>query len=168
MRAIDWTKNVARGAFVVAALLVASPNALADGTPGAHAVHRAAAEHDLRVPLDQAVAVRLGAPAEGIAIGNPSIAGVSVQNDRTLFITGRSYGMTNLTVVGEDGRMVYSARVIVVADETGAVMVTRGNETTRMECTPICRPRPDIGDGREAFQTTNSQITGHASTANNH
>src|SRR5437868_15008964 len=100
MRAIPWMKQAARGVFVSAPLalaLFASAPAHADGIPGAHApaAHREAS-HDIRVPLDQAVFVRLGAPAEGVSIGNPSIAGVSVQNSRMLFVTGRSYGSTNL------------------------------------------------------------------------
>jgi hypothetical protein len=38
-------------------------------------------------------------------------------------------------------------------------MVTRGNDTARLECTPLCRPRPDIGDG-ESSQQVQQQIAG--------
>jgi Flp pilus assembly secretin CpaC len=119
----------------------------------------AADARDIRVALDQAFPIRLSEPAEGVAIGNPTIAGVSVQNDRFLFVTGRSYGSTNLVVVGMDGRLLYSGRIVVTPDETDVVMVTRGNETARLECTPLCRPRPDIGDG-PASQSVNEQIAG--------
>lgn len=119
---------------------------------------------DIRVALDQAFPIRLAESAEGVAIGNPSIAGVSVQNDQFLFVTGRAYGSTNLVVVGEGGRVLYSGRVVVTPDETDVVMVTRGVETARLECTPLCRPRPDIGDGA-ASQEVNAQISAHASTA---
>jgi len=119
----------------------------------------AAHARDIRVALDQAFPIRLSEPAEGVAVGNPAIAGVSVQNDRFLFVTGRSYGATNLVVVGENGRVLYSGRVVVTPDETDVVMVTRGGETARLECTPLCRPRPDIGDG-EASQQVAQQITG--------
>lgn len=104
---------------------------------------------DIRVTLDAAAPLRLSAPADGIAIGNPAIAAVSVQNDRLLFVTGRAYGTTNLIVVAGDGRVVYSGRVIVQPDETNTVMLTRGGQTTateRLECTPLCRPRPDGAD----------------------
>jgi Flp pilus assembly secretin CpaC len=124
----------------------------------------AADARDIRVALDQAFPIRLAESAEGVAIGNPSIAGVSVQNDRFLFVTGRSYGSTNLVVVGANGRVLYQGRVVVTPDETDVVMVTRGNETARLECTPLCRPRPDIGDG-EASQAVAQQITGRASAA---
>jgi Flp pilus assembly secretin CpaC len=119
---------------------------------------------DIRVALDQAFPIRLAESAEGVAIGNPSIAGVSVQNDRFLFVTGRSYGSTNLVVVGANGRVLYQGRVVVTPDETDVVMVTRGVETARLECTPLCRPRPDIGDG-EASQAVAQQITGRAAAA---
>lgn len=123
-----------------------------------------ASARDIRVALDQAFPIRLSEAAEGVAIGNPAIAGVTVQNDMFLFVTGRSYGSTNLVVVGNNGRVLYSGRVVVTPDETDVVMVTRGNETARLECTPLCRPRPDIGDG-QASQSVNEQITTRAATA---
>lgn len=98
---------------------------------------------DIRVAPDQAFPIRLSEPAEGVAIGNPAIAAVTVQNDRFLFVTGRTYGSTNLVVVGEGGRVLYSGRVVVTPDETDVVMVTRGVETARLECTPTCRSRPE-------------------------
>jgi Flp pilus assembly secretin CpaC len=121
---------------------------------------------DVRVALDQAFPIRLSEPAEGVAIGNPSIAGVSVQNDRFLFVTGRSYGSTNLVVVGANGRVLYTGRVVVTPDETDVVMVTRGADTARLECTPLCRPRPDIGDSGQETAAVNEQITGRAAAAN--
>jgi Flp pilus assembly secretin CpaC len=124
----------------------------------------AAEARDIRVALDQAFPIRLAEPAEGVAIGNPTIAGVSVQNDRFLFVTGRAYGATNLVVVGANGRVLYSGRVVVTPDERDVVMVTRGVETARLECTPLCRPRPDIGDGQGARAVTD-QIAGRASAA---
>lgn len=128
------------------------------------AASSAAFARDVRVALDQAFPIRLSEPAEGVAIGNPAIAGVSVQNDRFLFVTGRSYGSTNLVVVGANGRVLYSGRVVVTPDETDVVMVTRGTETARLECTPLCRPRPDIGDGQSSA-TASDQITSHAAAA---
>ncbi|HRK63215.1 MAG TPA: pilus assembly protein N-terminal domain-containing protein [Terricaulis sp.] len=118
-----------------------------------------ASARDIRVSLDQAFPIRLAEAAEGVAIGNPSIAGVSVQNDRFLFVTGRSYGSTNLVVVGASGRVLYSGRVQVVPDETDVVVVTRAGQTARLECTPLCRPRPDIGDDAQTASALQGQIT---------
>lgn len=119
-----------------------------------------ASAEDIRISLDEAVPIRISGAAEGVAIGNPNIAGVSVQDDRLIFVTGRSYGTTNLVIVGNGGRVIYSGRVSVVPNEDGVVMVTRGGATSRLECSPICRPRPDIGDSAEAFQAARGQITG--------
>ena len=100
---------------------------------------------DIHLSLDQAFPIRLGAPAAGVAVGNPNIAGVSVQDDQLLFVTGRSYGTTNLVIVGDGGRVLYSGRVIVGADEAGGVMVVRGTQVERLTCSPLCRSRPDVG-----------------------
>jgi Flp pilus assembly secretin CpaC len=124
----------------------------------------AAEARDIRVSLDQAFPIRLSEAAEGVAIGNPTIAGVSVQNDHFLFVTGRSYGSTNLVVVGANGRVLYSGRVVVTPDETDVVMITRGVETARLECTPLCRPRPDIGDG-ERSTSVQDQIASRGGSA---
>lgn len=124
----------------------------------------AASAREIQVALDQSFPLRLAGSVEGVAVGNPSIAGVSVQNDHFLFVTGRSYGTTSLTVVGANNSILYQGRVTVVPDENGTVIVTRGAETARLECAPICRPRPDIGDGAGS-QSVNEQITSHASTA---
>jgi len=118
---------------------------------------------DIRVALDQSFPVRLTEAASGVAIGNPTIAGVSMQNDHFFFVTGRSYGTTNLTVVDANNRVLYSGRVTVVPDETNVVRVTRGTETAQLECTPNCRAAPDIGD--PTYADVSSQVNSRASAA---
>lgn len=114
---------------------------------------------ELRVPLDQSRPIELNQPISGVVIGNPTVAGVSVQNDRLLFVTGRSYGQTNVIIVGANGRPMFETMVTVVPDESNVVMVTRGNATSRLDCTPLCRRRPDISDDAESFSRTTQQIT---------
>jgi Flp pilus assembly secretin CpaC len=128
------------------------------------AVAPAASAREIRVALDQAFPLRMAQPVEGVAVGNPSIAAVSVQNDRFLFVTGRSYGTTSLTIIGANNSILYQGRIVVEPDETGTVIVNRGGDTSRLECSPICRARPDIGDGQSS-QQVNEQITAHATTA---
>lgn len=111
-----------------------------------------AVARDIRVAPDQAFPIRLAESAEGVAIGNPAIAAVTVQDDRFLFVTGRTYGTTNLVVVGAGGRVLYSGRVVVAPDETDVVMVTRGVETARLECTPLCRARAEANSGGGSSQ----------------
>jgi Flp pilus assembly secretin CpaC len=123
----------------------------------------AAQARDIQVALDQSFPVRLAQSASGVAVGNPTIAAVSMQNDHLFFVTGRAYGTTNITVVDANNRVMYSGRVVVVPDETHVVRVTRGTETAQLECTPMCRPAPDIGDA--TFEAVSQQITSRASSA---
>jgi Flp pilus assembly secretin CpaC len=125
----------------------------------------AAQAQEMRVALDQSRAIELNQPISGVVIGNPGVAGVSVQNDRLLFVTGRSYGQTNVIVVGANGKPILERRITVVPDESNVVMVTRGAATARMECTPLCRRRPDISDDPDAFSKVNEQITQRAGAA---
>lgn len=120
---------------------------------------------EVKVALDQSRPISLPASATGVVVGNPSVAGVSIQNDRLLFVTGRSYGSTNLIVVGPSGRPIFEARVTVIPDETNVVMVTRGAATARLDCSPMCRRRPDISDEQNAFSQTNEQIATRNSQA---
>lgn len=120
---------------------------------------------EVQVALDQSRPITLPSAASGVVIGNPTVAGVSVQNDRLLFVTGRSYGSTNLIVVGANGRPIYEARVTVIPDESNVVMVTRGTATARLDCSPLCRRRPDISDDQAAFAQTNEQIAARAGAA---
>jgi Flp pilus assembly secretin CpaC len=143
-----WRIRSAIGA-AVAALCAAAP----------------AAALEVKVPLDQARPVTLAVPASGVVVGNSSIAGVSLQSDRLLFVTGRSYGSTNLIVVSATGRTIYEARVSVVPDESNMVMVTRGVATVGQECSPTCRRRPDISDDAGAYDLTTKQIRDHAAIA---
>lgn len=120
---------------------------------------------EVQVALDQSRSITLPSSASGVVIGNPTVAGVSVQNDRLLFVTGRSYGSTNLIVVGRNGRPILETRVTVIPDESNVVMVTRGAATQRFDCTPLCRRRPDISDDQQSFSQTNEQISARASAA---
>ncbi len=124
-----------------------------------------AAARDVRVAIDSSTPLRLSEAAQGVAIGNSSIAGVSVQNERLLFVTGRSYGATSLTIVGQEGRILFSGRVIVTPDESGSVFVMRGTDMSRMTCAPICRPHPDIGDSADSFARATQQSEAHAGAA---
>lgn len=147
-----WSGGLAKAAIVGLALAAAAP---------------AFAATPFQVPIDQARPLSLKAAAAGIVIGNPSIVGVTLQSDKLLFVTGKSYGTTNLIIVGEGGRPIYEGLITVTGDEsaTGVVTLTRGLTTIRQSCNPICRSTPDISDDPEAFNEANSQVTTHAARA---
>lgn len=124
----------------------------------------AAAVPEFRVAIDQARALSSPGPVRGVVIGNPSIAGVSVQNDRLVFVTGRSYGSTNIILVGDRGP-IFQGRITVVSDESNAVIVTKGAWSVRYDCTPECKRRPDPSDEPSAFNATIGAINARAGAA---
>lgn len=99
-----------------------------------------AQERPLDVKLDQATQVRLRAPAGSVIVANPRIADVTVTDARTLFITGKSYGLTEIIAVDALGRPLFQSQVAVSPGETGSVRVWRGGEAVEIACGARCAP----------------------------
>lgn len=99
-----------------------------------------AQERPLDVKLDQATQVRLRAPAGSVIVANPRIADVTVTDARTLFITGKSYGLTEIIAVDALGRPLFQRQVAVSPGETGSVRVWRGGEAVEFACGARCAP----------------------------
>ena len=85
--------------------------------PAAHAGEDFAAmnavpEAGIHVVLNQAKIVKLSQPAATVIIGNPEIADATVRDSRTLVLTGRGFGQTNLVILDRAGNpisvMMYS------------------------------------------------------------
>lgn len=118
-------------ALLAAAAVMAAPAALAqDRSSG----------RDLNVDIDQSARVQLAAPAGSVIVGNPRIADVTVVDARTLYVTGRGYGVTEVVAVDANGRPVFQSRVVVTAGDTGQVRVWRGAQATEMACASTCSP----------------------------
>lgn len=94
----------------------------------------------LNVEIDQSARVQLAAPAGSVIVGNPQIADVTVVDARTLFITGRGYGVTEIVAVDGAGRTVFQSQVVVTAGDSGRVRVWRGAQPTEMACAAACSP----------------------------
>jgi Flp pilus assembly secretin CpaC len=92
------------------------------------------------VEIDRSARVALRGPAGSVIVGNPQIADVTVVDAQTLFITGRGYGVTEVTVVDPLGRTVFQSEVVVTGGATGTVRVWRGGQATEMACAASCAP----------------------------
>jgi hypothetical protein len=121
----------------------------------------------MRIVIDEAEILTLTRPAASIIIGNPSVAGVSVENPTTLVVTGRSYGLTNLMVLDGHGRAIFSGDVVVADRSNGVLTLVRGNQNGQRTfvCAPRCTPMPDIGDDQEQFEKLQTQTAGRAAAA---
>lgn len=97
----------------------------------------AAAAETLTVQMDQSAAVRLSAPARDVIIGNPNIADVNMLDARRLVVLGKSFGVTNLLVMDQAGRMIYN-RQIVVSAPAPSMNYYRGAEIRNYACSDRC------------------------------
>ncbi len=125
--------------------------AAAAGVPGAKA-------EPVVVTVDQAKLFRVSRPAATIIIGNPAIVDATVEDDQTLILTGRSFGVTNLIVLDENGDSVVDQSVVVKGHETNTVRIYRRESRETLACAPVCEPTLTIGDDSAAFEFASSQI----------
>lgn len=120
-----------RGGIVAASALV-----LASATAAA------AQQAPLEVGIHQVSQVRLNAAAGSVIVANPNIADVTVTDARTLFITGKDYGVTQVVAVDALGRPLFQRQVVVAPAANNAVRVWRGGAATEVACGSTCAPAP--------------------------
>ncbi len=126
---------------------------------------QAAGGDRLDVAVDHARILKIPSAAGSIIIGNPAIVDVTVHDSQTLVLTGRSYGVTNVVVLGHDGEVVLDDDVTVTSREEGSVRIYRQAARTTFSCSPRCEPKVTVGDeygsfnnAVEQFQAVNSMV----------
>lgn len=118
----------------------------------------AAQAREFVVPADQAGLIRLPGDASGVIVGNPGIADAMLYDARTLFVTGKVFGRTNLIVLDDAGRVLYTSDLVVTQPDSGTVQVFRssGRPETYV-CAPTCQAIPQIGDEANWFEQIDRQ-----------
>ena len=71
---------------------------------------------DLNVPMNRAVVVESDIPFAELSIANPGIADISSLSDRTIYVLGKSPGLTTLTLLDASGQLITNVDVRVAAD----------------------------------------------------
>lgn len=79
-------------------------------------VVRKSTESTLAVPMNRAVVVESDTPFAELSIANPAIADISSLSDRTIYVLGKSPGLTTLTLLDANGRLITNVNVRVSAD----------------------------------------------------
>lgn len=110
------------------------------------------------VTVDQAKVFRISRPAATIIVGNPAIVDATIEDEQTLVLTGRSFGVTNLIVLDLKGDAVVDQPVVVRGSETNTVRIYRRNSRETLACAPVCEPTLTIGDNNETFNYASGQI----------
>jgi hypothetical protein len=165
-------KGTAMSAFRIA-LFAAACSLAAAGDAAAHkvVVHRAhrvaSAPHSVVVAMDNVAVVSLKGPATQVYIGNPSIAEITVIDQRHMFVLGKRPGGTNLLALDAGGRVVANEPVTVSNTHPGGVTVYRGSDTFNYICTDHhCETRPVPGDPDAFFENTEKPAKDHEETGN--
>ncbi len=118
-----------------------------------------AVAQSLPIRIDQAARVTLSATARDVIIGNPAVADVTVLDGRTLVVTGKGYGITNLMVVDGVGRTILDRQIIVSANDEGRITMYRGPDIYNYACAPRCERTPMPGEKDATYQQSAAPFT---------
>ncbi len=108
------------------------------------------------VAVDESQIMQLPTQPGAIIIGNPSIADVSIQGQQ-LFVHGRSFGQTNLTILDLQGKQIANFKLVGTLEQESLVTVYRGPRRFSYSCTGSCQSNLQTGDDGEFFRTVNEQ-----------
>ena len=97
-----------------------------------------AADGMLNVFMNQARVLKLDRPVSKVIIGNSDVADATVADAKTIVLTGRSFGTTNLVIIDTDGNAIVDERILVSIDEGNTVRVFRQTVRSVLSCTPNC------------------------------
>jgi len=125
----------------------------------------AASADPFTVKVDQTVTLKVGGAANSVVIGNATVADVAVHDARTLLITGKSFGSTNLTVLDRGGNTIYTNQIVVGGESETGLTIMRGQGAYSYSCVDKCRATAMVGDSPEHFSGVMSTVTGKASAA---
>jgi len=92
----------------------------------------------LRVYMDHARILRLDRPVSKVIVGNAQVADVTVADPKTIVLTGRNFGTTNIVLLDADGNAIVDERILVSIDEGNTVRVFRQTDRSVLSCTPNC------------------------------
>ena len=107
---------------------------------------------DLVIKYDQSQIIRLPTPVSEIIIGNPSIADVSVQSNKMLVVTGKSFGITNIIALDAQKNIIQDQRIVVQRDQSKIVNVQLGGVRRSYNCSSQCNPTITVGDDDKFLQ----------------
>jgi Flp pilus assembly secretin CpaC len=114
----------------------------------------AIADTGIGVTMNEAKIVKLARPADTIIIGNPAIADASVQDSKTIVLTGKGFGTTNLVILDTSGNPIIDEQVTVSRADASSVRIYRRADVQTLSCTPYC----ESAYKNEAEKTSEQQM----------
>ena len=92
----------------------------------------------MRVFLNHAKVLKLDTPVSKVIVGNSNVADATVADARTIVLTGKAFGTTNLVLLDADGNALLDQRILVSIDEGNTVRLFKQVNRTVLSCTPSC------------------------------
>ena len=92
----------------------------------------------LRVYMDHARVLKLDRPVSKVIVGNSQVADATVADPKTIVLTGRSFGTTNIILLDTDGNAIVDEQILVSIDEGNTVRVFRQTDRAVLSCTSNC------------------------------
>ncbi len=129
----------------------------------AAALAPAAVADPFKVMVDQTVPLKIAGAANSVIVGNAAVADVAVHDARTLLVTGKAFGATNLTVLDRAGNTIYSNQLVVGGEDDSGLTIVRGQGTFSYSCK--CRATPMVGDDPSHFSNVMATVSGKAAAA---
>ena len=111
----------------------------------------AAFADQITVEANKTKPMRLKHAASAIVVGNPNFADVAVHSENLIFITGKTYGTTNLLIYDDAGRQIYSGDIVVTANASSLLTINRAGHNVTLDCPGKCQPALSIGDENDHF-----------------
>ncbi|MCV3768463.1 pilus assembly protein N-terminal domain-containing protein [Rhizobium sp. TRM95796] len=103
---------------------------------GASAAH--AEDAFMQVFLNHAKVLKLDRPVAKVIVGNAAVADATVADAKTIVLTGKAFGTTNLVLLDAAGDAMLDERILVSIDEDNTLRLFRQTERTVYSCTPAC------------------------------
>jgi len=122
--------------LVIAAVLTLSGAAANAQSTGVLPVKATSA--DLPIASGEASYMNAGGAVRDVVVADPSVADVSIVNERTLVVMGKRPGVTSLMVFGAGGRTLVNRQVVVSEVGEGGVTVYRGATASSYACASRC------------------------------
>tara|TARA_B100001750_G_C15520408_1_gene611073 strand:+ start:4361 stop:4837 length:477 start_codon:yes stop_codon:yes gene_type:complete len=91
----------------------------------------------LDVSPDGPLIINLREDAQSVIVGNPNHASVSLDNPRLLIVTAGIPGVTSLTVLGENGRVIMNDKIISGGSAQGYVRIQNACINAQGACQPV-------------------------------
>jgi len=106
--------------------------------PGIFTNEATASEEPIHVFMNHARILKFDEDVSSVIVGNSEITDITVSDAKTVVLTAKSFGSTNLVVLDGQGVPVLDRRIVVSVDEENSVRVFRQVERTVLSCSPIC------------------------------